>query len=51
MYYMLNRWGNTPAMDIVNLSQNEKNTKTDLSLAFVGWFSEFILSSTRTNII
>jgi hypothetical protein len=40
---MLYRWGNTPAMDLVNLSKNEKNTKTDLSIAFVGWFDDFIL--------
>ncbi|KAF8137398.1 hypothetical protein EV363DRAFT_1394947 [Boletus edulis] len=27
-------WGNVPAMDIVNLPNNEKDLKTDLSLAF-----------------
>jgi hypothetical protein len=40
---MLQRWGNMPAMDLVNLSESEKNTKMDLSIAFVGWFGEFIL--------
>lgn len=29
-------WGNVPAMDIVNLQNNEKDLATDLSLAFVG---------------
>ena len=29
-------------MDLVNLAENEKNSKTDLSIAFVGWFGEFI---------
>lgn len=29
-------WGNVPAMDIVNLPNNEKDLKTNLSLAFAG---------------
>ena len=29
-------WGNVPAMDIINLPNNEKDLKTDLSLAFAG---------------
>jgi hypothetical protein len=40
-----------PAIDVVNLSTHEKNTKTDLAIAFVGWFSEFVISSTRTDTI
>lgn len=36
---MLHRWGNTPAMDVLNLSKNEKDTQKDLSIAFVGWCS------------
>lgn len=32
----LDSWGNIPAMDIVNLPNNEKDLKTDLSLAFAG---------------
>ncbi|KAF8963713.1 hypothetical protein BDZ97DRAFT_1731661 [Flammula alnicola] len=28
-------WGNTPAMDVINLSDNERNNEKDFSLAFV----------------
>lgn len=30
------RWGNMPAMDVLNLPKNEKGLTTDFSLAFVG---------------
>jgi len=30
------RWGNTPATDVINLANNEKNEKKDFSLAFIG---------------
>ncbi|KIJ61529.1 hypothetical protein HYDPIDRAFT_183158 [Hydnomerulius pinastri MD-312] len=30
----LSLWGNIPAMDVINLPHNEKNSKMDLSLAF-----------------
>ena len=30
-------------MDLVNLSENEKDAKADLSLALIGWFKNFIL--------
>ena len=30
------RWGNMPAMDVLNLPKNEKDSTTDFSLAFVG---------------
>ena len=38
------RWGNTPATDVINLANNEKNEKKDFSLAFIG-ASTLILSS------
>ncbi|RDB14687.1 hypothetical protein Hypma_016436 [Hypsizygus marmoreus] len=31
----LSLWGNMPAMDVINLSENEKDTTKDFSLAFV----------------
>lgn len=30
------RWGNTPATDVINLANNEKDEKKDFSLAFIG---------------
>jgi hypothetical protein len=36
------RWGNTPAMDVINLPYNEKDASRDFSLAFVGLYSSFI---------
>ena len=35
------RWGNTPAMDVINLPYNEKDANRDFSLAFVGLYSSF----------
>ena len=32
----LPRWGNIPAMDVVNLANNENDKTKDLSLAFIG---------------
>ncbi|KAF8873600.1 hypothetical protein CPB84DRAFT_1798256 [Gymnopilus junonius] len=33
-------WGNTPAMDVLNLSCNENDPKKDFSLAFIGAFGD-----------
>ena len=35
-YFTLCRWGNTPAIDLINLSNNEKAKDKDFSLAFIG---------------
>ena len=35
------RWGNTPAMDVINLACNEKDANRDFSLAFVGLLFKF----------
>lgn len=36
LFYLTIRWGNTPAMDVLNLGLNENDAKRDYSLAFVG---------------
>jgi len=33
------RWGNTPAVDVINLTSNENDAKKDFSLAFIGVYS------------
>ena len=38
------RWGNTPAMDVINLAYNEKDAMRDFSLAFVGLYSIQLIS-------
>ena len=35
-HFTLCRWGNTPAIDLINLSNNEKAKDKDFSLAFIG---------------
>jgi hypothetical protein len=42
-------WGNVPAMDIVNLPSNERDPKTDLSLAFAGRCFAFISDPLNPN--
>lgn len=45
-YFTLRRWGNTPAMDLINLSDNEKAKDKDFSLAFIGMDIFYIQSRT-----
>ena len=35
-FNIIHRWGNTPAIDVINLAYNEKDASRDFSLAFVG---------------
>jgi hypothetical protein len=36
-----------PAMDVINLDDNEKDAKKDFSLAFIGWYFNFRLGNLR----
>ena len=36
------KWGNTPATDVINLANNEKNEKKDFSVAFIGASTLFL---------